>query len=268
MKRNEFRDIIYSYYTTAKREFPFRETTDPYRILVSEIMLQQTQTARVVPKYEEFIRRYPDFESLMRAELGPLLTLWKGLGYNRRAKALRETAAIVVTRYKGELPSDPAVLRTFPGIGPATAASIAAFAYNIPTVFVEVNIRRVYIHFFFPNRNEVPDSEILPFVEYTLDRKGPREWYYALMDYGAMLKTLYPDLAKKSRHYTKQKPFEGSNRQMRGKILGMAAESREITVSGLAVFFTCAEGPVEKALEELRGEGFLRKKGEVYTISE
>lgn len=267
MKRNEFRNIIYSYYHSNGRDFPFRKTRVPYRILVSEIMLQQTQTSRVVQKYEEFINRYPDFESLKEAELGGLLTVWKGLGYNRRAKSLRETAGIVCERYNGKLPGDPEILETFPGIGPATACSIAAFAYNIPTVFVEVNIRRVFIHFFFGDRKEIADREIIPFVEYTLDRERPRDWYYALTDYGVMLKSLYPDLAKRSSSYAKQAPFEGSNRQMRGRILGLAAEKKNFTIPELAGRFTCAEEAAEKAAEELRREGFLRKKGEIYTLT-
>ena len=268
MKTNEFRNVIYTFYKTNKRKFPFRDTRDPYRILVSEVMLQQTQTSRVVQKYEEFIHRYPDFASLSTADLGELLSMWKGLGYNRRAKSLRETALIVREQYGGVLPSDPAVLRTFPGIGPATSCSIAAFAYNIPTVFVEVNIRRVFIHFFFRDMSGIPDSEILPIVEYTLDTENPREWYYALMDYGAMLKRYYPDLAKQSRHYTRQSPFEGSNRQLRGRILAAAAEKAEFSLSELAVWFECADAPVEKAAEELLREGFLRKDGEIYTISD
>lgn len=232
-------------------------------------MLQQTQTSRVTGKFEEFIGRYPDFQSLGDSSLSDLLLLWKGLGYNRRAKALREIARIVVERYNGTLPRDPEILKTFPGIGPATAASIAAFAFNIPTVFVEVNIRRVFIHFFFPpHRKDVSDREILPLVEKTLDRENPREWYYALMDYGAMLKKADPALGKKSRHYAKQEPFEGSNRQLRGRILYLASKRKVFSPAELRFELECAETPLDKALEELRREGFLRKEGELYTISE
>lgn len=264
----KFRSIIYSFYKKNKRDFPFRNTRDPYNIVVSEIMLQQTQTSRVVDKYTAFIQQYPDFQSLKDADLGSLLRLWKGLGYNRRAKSLRETARIVCTEYGGVLPGDPEILKTFPGIGPATAASIAAFAYNIPTVFAEVNIRRVFLHFFFPDTDDVPDKNILPLVERTLDRENPREWYYALMDYGAMLKKVYPDLAKKSRHYTKQPPFEGSNRQLRGKILEVAARAQRFTLEEVAEVFPCTEEPLLQAAGRLVEEGFLRKEGEIYTISD
>ncbi len=268
MEKNEFKEIIYSYYKYNKRDFPFRDTRDPYKILVSEIMLQQTQTERVVRKYETFIAEFPDFQHLKNADLSRILSVWKGLGYNRRAKALRGIAERVMTDHNGTLPHDPSVLVTLPGIGPATASSIAAFAYNIPTVFIEVNIRRVFIYFFFPRAETVHDRSILPLVEETLDKENPRDWYYALMDYGAMLKQEFPDLLRKSIHYVKQKPFEGSNRQLRGNILKEAVNRRYFSSTDLARAMCCAEKPVASALEDLRKEGFLRKEGEIYTISD
>ncbi|MBT8334156.1 MAG: A/G-specific adenine glycosylase, partial [Deltaproteobacteria bacterium] len=198
-----FRSIIFHYYFTHQRIFSWRSHITPYRVVVSELMLQQTQTIRVAEKFEPFITAFPDFNSLARARFAEILTVWKGLGYNRRAKYLQDIAQMVIQQYGGSLPDDPDTLRLFPGIGPATAASICAFAYNAPTVFLETNIRTVFIHFFFAEKTTVHDRDILPLVEQTLDSQRPREWYYALMDYGVMLKKTIGNLGRRSSHYTK-----------------------------------------------------------------
>ncbi|MEK7079017.1 MAG: A/G-specific adenine glycosylase, partial [Patescibacteria group bacterium] len=132
-----------------RRDFPWRNTTDPYHILVSEVMLQQTQVARVMVKFPIFIDQFSNFKELATASTKDILQVWQGMGYNRRALYLKKIAEIVITQYKGKLPDDPAILDTFPGIGEATAASIVAFAFNKPLVFIETNIRRVFIHLFF-----------------------------------------------------------------------------------------------------------------------
>lgn len=198
---------------------PWRETQDPYRILVSEIMLQQTQVARVVEKYPRFIKAFPNFKALDKAQLAKVYGLWQGMGYNRRALALKKTAHIIVNDYNGALPQTNEELCALPGIGKATASSIMAFAFNLPAVFVETNIRTVFIHFFFKNGKKVADEEILPLVEMCLYKKNPRVWYWALMDYGTMLKKIGEDKNTRSKHYKKQSRFEGSRRQKRGKIL-------------------------------------------------
>ena len=143
---DSFSCLIYDYYAKNKRAFPWREAHDPYHIVVSEIMLQQTQTDRVRGKYELFIKTFPTFEHLAQASVTELITVWKGLGYNRRALALQELAQRVVKEHQGILPKTPDELQSFRGIGPATAASICAFAFNSPTIFIETNIRAVYIH--------------------------------------------------------------------------------------------------------------------------
>lgn len=219
MNFNEFQQTIWSYYNKNKREFSWRQTTDPYCILVSEIMLQQTQTFRVEPKYALFIEELPTFKALAYVPFPYVLQLWKGLGYNRRALALQHCAKKVINEFSGKLPDDPKVLQTFPGIGYATSCSIAAFAFNKPSIFIETNIRSVYIHFFFKHRGDVTDKEIMPLVAATIDKENPREWYYALMDYGVLLKKHYKEINTRSKHYTKQSHFEGSDRQIRGKIL-------------------------------------------------
>jgi len=206
-----FQTIIFRFYNNFKRDFPFRNKITPYYVLVSEIMLQQTQTERVSDKFLEFIEKFPDFLTLSSAPLDEVLTTWQGLGYNRRAIALKKIAEIVINDYNGILPDSIETLKSFPQIGHNTASSIVTFAFDKPTVFVETNIRRVYIYFFFPGKNSVNDKEIIPILEKTMDKTNPREWYYALMDYGVMLKKTYPDLNKRSAHYRKQAPFKGSN---------------------------------------------------------
>jgi A/G-specific adenine glycosylase len=224
-----FRKEIYRYFKEFGRDLPWRKTLDPYRILVSEIMLQQTQVDRVINKYNEFIKVFPGFPSLKRAPLARIFSIWRGLGYNRRALALKKIARVVVQEYGGRLPDTVDRLSSLPGIGKATASAICAFAFNRPAVFIETNIRTVLIHRFFRRRRSVDDSEIAVFVEKTMDKNSPRKWYSALMDYGAMLKKEYPGLSKKSKQYKKQSSFQGSRRQLRGKVLGLLFENPKRT---------------------------------------
>jgi A/G-specific adenine glycosylase len=214
-----FRAEIYQCYELYGRDFAWRKTSDPYHIVVSEIMLQQTQTQHVEGKYELFISEFPDFDSLAAASLHHILSIWQGLGYNRRAQALQKIARQVSCELSGQLPDEPAMLETFPGIGPATACSIAAFAFNKATIFIETNIRAVFLHHFFASEHNVLDKQISPLVKQTLDVDSPRIWYYALMDYGAMLKKRYGNPNKRSAHYMVQSKFEGSDRQIRGAII-------------------------------------------------
>jgi A/G-specific adenine glycosylase len=214
-----FQEKILEYYKTHGRKMPWRETRDPYCILVSEIMLQQTQVSRVEEKYPAFIEAFPNFKALDKAPLAKVYGVWQGLGYNRRALALKKIARTVISDYKGVLPRTHDELCRLPGIGRATASSIMAFAFNLPSVFVETNIRTVFIHFFFKNRKQVADDEILEVAGQCLHKKNPRVWYWALMDYGTMLKKSGEDKNARSKHYKKQERFEGSRRQIRGRIL-------------------------------------------------
>ncbi|MDT8356977.1 MAG: A/G-specific adenine glycosylase [Methanomicrobiaceae archaeon] len=223
-----FRELILGHYRERGRHhLPWRKTSDPYHIFVSEVMLQQTQVIRVFEYFPRFISAFPDFASLAATPLAEVLRAWQGLGYNRRAKFLRESARTVVEEHGGILPDDPAILVTLPGIGRATAASIAAFAFDLPAVFIETNIRRVFIHFFFQDRTDVQDREILPILARSLEGVSPREWYSALMDYGTMLRESGIDPNQKSRSYRKQSPFEGSDRQLRGSILCLLLDEEE-----------------------------------------
>jgi A/G-specific adenine glycosylase len=219
MDASRFRKTVYGYYARHKRPMAWRNTRDPYRIIVSEIMLQQTQVPRVREKYAEFILAFPTLRRLAEAPLADVLKVWQGLGYNRRALYLKRLAEAVVRDYGGRVPRERELLQKLPGLGPATSASVCAFAFGAAHPFIETNIRSVFIHHFFKGGKPVPDSRILPLVEKTLDRADPRNWYYALMDYGTHLKSGFPNPSRKSAGYKKQPPLEGSVRQARARIV-------------------------------------------------
>jgi len=258
-EKNSFRTTIHSFFREHARTFPWRETTNPYHILVSEIMLQQTQTERVEGKYERFLETFPDVSALAGADLNSLLGLWQGLGYNRRAIALKAIAEKVLNEFQGRLPETENELVALPGIGKATAGAILAFAFNKPAVFIETNIRRVFIHFFFQDQVDIKDAQILPLVEKTLDRKDPRQWYYALMDYGAMLKKHVPNPNKKSAHYARQARFEGSNRQLRGMILKKLVGDGPLGEKELLQALEKDPEQIIKNLVDLEKEGFISR---------
>jgi A/G-specific adenine glycosylase len=261
-----FRKEIYGYYKKNRRSFPWRDTCNPYHIFISEVMLQQTQVERVNGKYQEFIAAFPDFSALARAKLNVVLRVWSGLGYNRRAISLIKLAKIVIGEHGGVLPKDIKELASLPGIGKATAGSLAAFVFDQPSVFAETNIRRVFIHFFFQNSENVHDRDVLRLVEATLDRTNPREWYYALMDYGAMLKKAVFNPNRRSAHYKKQPPFEDSDRKIRGEVLRILLAGKSLSVKEIAE--TTKERPerVGRILEQLHGEGFVKKNKRGYYI--
>jgi len=261
-----FQKIILSYYDHVGRDLAWRHTTDPYHILVSEIMLQQTQVGRVATKYPEFIGAFPTFSALADAPLHQVLEVWQGMGYNRRAIALQACAKRVETEFSGTLPDNIETLNTFPGIGHATACSIAAFAFNIPVVFIETNIRRVFIHFFFGDQNSVHDREILPLVRQALDTRDPRAWYFALMDYGSALKQSIPNPNKKSAHYTKQSKFEGSDREIRGMVLKSLLLDPLQDEKKLVISIPRSPSRVHRIIGALVAEEFIIRKGKALMI--
>lgn len=262
-----FQKIIYDHFKKNARSFPWRNTADPYHILLSEIMLQQTPVERVIPKYNQFIKVFPDFSSLAKEPLKKILKFWQGLGYNRRAIALKNIAQIVVSKFGGKLPCKLEDLTALPGIGRATAAAIITFAFNQTTIFIETNIRTVFIHFFFPDSNNIKDKNILLLIEKTLDTSDPREWYYALMDYGAMLKKCYKNINKKSAHYQKQTAFKGSNRQIRGMILRVLITGEVMTKEELVQRLELNVDKVKKNLIQLQKEGFINEKEKRFSIA-
>jgi A/G-specific adenine glycosylase len=229
-----FQKIVYDHFREHGRSLPWRSWYDPYRIFISEVMLQQTQVDRVVQKFGRFTERIPDFATLAAQPLKEVLALWQGLGYNRRALHLKRAAEVVMREHGGVLPSAAEALATLPGIGKATAGSIAAFAFNRPTVFLETNIRTVLIHHFFDDAASVSDAELLPLAKMLLDKRNPRKWYSALMDYGTTLKKRHGNAARRSADYKTQSRFEGSRRQKRGRILKMLLERISLKVDQIA----------------------------------
>jgi len=261
-----FRKKIYTYYRNHGRDLPWRKTRNPYHILVSEIMLQQTQVDRVLGKYDEFIKTFPDFPSLARASLRKLITVWQGMGYNRRALALRSLAQTLMNEYHGKLPSDPENLIELPGIGRYTAGAVAAFAFNQPVLFIDTNIRRVFIHAFLHGQENIKDEDIIPLIQQTLDVSHPRTWYNALMDYGAMLKREQANPNRRSAHYHRQSAFENSNRQIRGRILKVLVEESPLTRSQIAKKSGMDPDRVNQNLVDLTEEGFIRKQGKFFAL--
>jgi A/G-specific adenine glycosylase len=262
-----FRKKIYHYYLKESRSLPWRRHLNPYRVVVSEIMLQQTQVERVREKYREFLDTYPDFTALARARLQKLLAVWQGMGYNRRALALKALAQKVVLEHRGSLPRDPEKLLALPGIGKYTAGAVIAFAFDKPVVFMDTNIRRVFIHEFFQEKPNVHDDEIMPLVEQTLDAGNPRKWYNALMDYGAMLKQKHANPNRRSAHYTRQSPFENSNRQVRGNILKVLVSEAPLSARQIAAKTGMDSLRVKKNLVQLTAEGFVKKRGRLFSIA-
>jgi len=262
-----FRSAVYKHYGKNARDLPWRRTEDPYRILVSEIMLQQTQVERVLQKYDSFLERFPGFEMLAAASLRDVLAAWQGLGYNRRAMALQRVAQRVIAEFGGILPDSVEILKTLPGIGGATAGALVAFVFRKPSVFVETNIRRVFIHFFFREENRVADRKILSLVEQTLDRSSVRTWYYALMDYGAMLKTAEGNPNRRSAHYHRQSAFSGSDRQIRGLILRGLIGEGVLSEDALVAAVGKPPARVKAIISQLVQEGFLTRSGGLVRIS-
>ncbi|MEI6387588.1 MAG: A/G-specific adenine glycosylase [Spirochaetota bacterium] len=260
MTAAEFRKMVLAWYADNRRDFPWRETRDPWAILLSEIMLQQTQTQRVIPRYLAFLKAFPGPQALAAAPLPELLVLWSGLGYNRRALALKRAAEEISGRFGGTVPSGDEELQSLPGIGPYTSAAVMAFAFGQPVLLIETNIRAAFIHHFFPDGAKVPDREILPLVAEALDHSDPRNWYYALMDYGSDLKKRLPNPNRRSAHYAKQSAFADSHRRVRGEVLRILAGGN-LPGWTLAERLPFARERVERAAAELVAEGFLERYG-------
>lgn len=270
-----FKRRVQNYYHKHGRRLPWRaKSATPYQILVSEVMLQQTQVDRVVPKYKAFLKQFPSFRALAKAKQSDIIKAWSGLGYNRRALNLQKTATIVTQKYHGKLPHTYGELVELPGIGSYTAGALLAFVFNTPTVFIETNIRTVFIHHYYDFIDKtilsgdvkIDDEDLLVLVEKTLDTKNPREWYYALMDYGAHLKKTVGNPNTQSRHYTKQSRFEGSRRQLRGKIL-KALGSNTYTAPALARVLGKPVEQITDVLADLTAEGFVEKKANRFTLA-
>jgi len=262
----DFQSAIRDYYDSYGRSFPWRETRDPYRILVSEIMLQQTQTDRVVPRFESWLSTFPEVRSLARAPFSAVLSSWVGLGYNRRAKYLHETAKKITEEHDGIFPEEPQSLQELPGVGHYTANAVSTFSFNRPNVFIETNIRSVYLFFFFSEQEGVTDRQILDKIAETLDHNDPRTWYYALMDYGADLKKRVPNPNRQAAAYTRQSRFEGSARQARGCVLRYLAREKTGTASAIANHEGIDEDRIRGVIPGLIREGMVHERDGFYSV--
>ncbi len=257
---HDFQQTVWDFYRQNGRTFPWRDDPRPYQVFVSEVMLQQTQTDRVLQKFEPFIKTFSDFKSLATAPLRDVLAEWQGLGYNRRGLFLHRAAQLVTEKHGGRLPAEPALVDELPGIGAATAASICAFAFNVPTVFIETNIRSVFIKVFGGDRENIDDKQILPLVEKAVDTGNPREWYYALMDYGVMIKKSCGNPNRRSKQYARQSVFEGSDRQIRGEILRVLLDKKQGDLETFVGHFETCPERVERILRGLCAEGIITER--------
>ncbi|MDR2448265.1 MAG: A/G-specific adenine glycosylase [Treponema sp.] len=277
-----FKAEVYSYYEQCGRMFPWRKNTAPWGVLVSEFMLQQTQTERVIPYFERWMLRWPAPEALHNASLEEALSEWVGLGYNRRCRFLKDCADVITGDYGGHVPETPETLCSLPGVGAYTAGAIACFAYNYPSVFIETNIRAAAIHFFYgaPASSapaeipaEIPlvisDREISSILESALDgdaRENPRRWYWALMDYGANVKKLHVNPNRRSAHYAKQSQFEGSLRQIRGSVVRTLAREGASTIESLLRETAARKQELYRALDGLQKDAMVCENQGVYRI--
>ncbi|MFZ3009544.1 MAG: hypothetical protein WA030_00805 [Candidatus Microsaccharimonas sp.] len=260
MEKADFQELIWQKARELYRPMPWRDTTDPYFVLVSELMLQQTQVDRVIPKFNDFVTKLPTIDALAKAKLAEVLIAWSGLGYNRRAKFLHETAQKVVADFDGTIPDTLNDLVSLPGVGQSTAGAILAYGFNQPVVFIETNIRTVYFHHFFGDQTELSDKDLYKVVESTLDQEHPREWYWAMMDYGSFLKKQGLGRIDQSRHYKKQSPFKGSLREVRGAIVGALAKGP--LTEGVLRTLVPDDERFEIALTALLAEGLIIKTSE------
>lgn len=265
MTHLDFRQFIWDFYKKNKRIFPWRETTDPYHILVSELMLQQTQTYRVLPKYLDWLEKFTTIEILSKASLADVLIAWSGLGYNRRAKFLHRAAIEITQNNNGIFPPEENDLKKLSGVGDYTAKAVLTFAYNKPQVFVETNIRTVYIHHFFQDSDLVSDLMIKEKIAETLPENDFRNWYYALMDYGSFLKSSGVNYFKKIKGHNPQSRFRGSKRFVRGWILKELAKQRSegntVGIEFPLVIPGYEEPTILEIIEGLIHEGMIIKIG-------
>ena len=261
-----FRKLVLDNYRSAAREFPWRNS-NPWGVMISEFMLQQTQTTRVIQFWEKWMRLWPGPQDLAKASLAQALREWSGLGYNNRCVNLKKCAAIITADYGGRVPDNPKSLLLLPGIGPYCAGAISCFAYNYPAVFIETNIRSAVIHYFFTERNNIRDSEIFPILEKAIDRKDPRTWNYALMDLGAAIKKSEGNPGRRSAHYTVQSAFIGSFRQARGKVIRTLAAMGPCKANEIGSASGLNGEKLYSVLEKLEKESLIAEKNGIYRIT-
>lgn len=257
-----FQRAVLAFYQECGRRFAWRSTQDPYKILVSEVMLQQTQTSRVAERYPLFLEQFPSVHALAHARQAEVLRAWQGLGYYRRARNLHLAACAVEELHGGRLPRSYEELRALPGVGAYTAAAVAAFAYNHPVPMLETNIRAVFLYTFFPDQHDVPDSKVMQYVTKTLVAEQSRDWFYALMDLGVELKRVQPKINRASKHHAVQSPFKGSDREVAARVLRFVlTKSRAVSTNDVIKGVSADEPRVSRAIDRLVREGLIVRLG-------
>ncbi len=263
-KTRAFRITVWEYYKKhARHELPWRKTRDPYKILVSEVMLQQTQVPRVVDKYKEFLIAFPTIYVLAQASLADVLRVWSGLGYNRRAKYLHDAAKVIANEYRGDIEAATKA-KKLPGVGPYTKSAVRVFAFNEPHVLIETNVRAAFIHHFYSSvlqKTAITDKELMPIIEKAAESQDPREWHWALMDYGSHVKKAHSNPARRSASHIRQSKFEGSLRQVRGAILRALHEGVSLKT------LPYEQARLKIALALLQKDGLLAKEGKTWRIA-
>ena len=265
-----FKKTVWNFYKTQGRHnLPWRnKTATPYQILVSEIMLQQTQVQRVIPKYKTFLKSFPTAKKLSEASTQNVLAHWVGLGYNRRAINLQKAAQEIISMHKNKFPKTYDELLSLPGVGPYTAGAICAFSFNKPIPILETNIRTVFIFYFFmKNKTQVSEAALQQISSLTLDTSNPKEWYWALMDYGSHLKSIHGNLSRRSGSYTKQSKFKGSIREIRGVIIRTLSENNQATASVIKKQTKRTAEDVQKAFDGLVKDKIITKEKNSYVLT-
>jgi A/G-specific adenine glycosylase len=270
-KKEEFVEEVFSFYKKNKRDLPWRpkrgRLITPHQILVSEFMLQQTSVPRVIQKYYEFLEKFPRLEDLAKAKNSDVLSVWVGLGYNRRALHLKKTAEILVSSYGGVIPKNREELKALPGVGDYMSGSLCAFVHNMRVSLIETNVRTVYMYHFFQGKEGVHDKEIFSLLEETMPLKDSREWYYALMDYGTYLKKEKKIKNSQSIHYVKQSTFAGSRRFVRGGIVKHLTQ-KPLSVNDITLLFPKYEKEVLVSVcEDLKREGIIKEKNKTIFLA-
>ena len=265
------RTEVLAWFAPRRRAYPWRGARDPYRVLVSEVMLQQTQAARVAPAYRSFVRRFPTVRALARAPRADVVREWGSLGYNRRAVALSEAARIIIRDHRGRVPADPQVLAGLPGVGPYTAAAVASLGHGRPVPAIDTNVRRVVARARIGRDESVP-AEIEVAAAEWLDRGEPGSWNQALMDLGREVCRPVPRClacplsrtcrfrlqgSTPARPQGRQTRFEGSFRQLRGAVIRDLRGVESTTLAALARRLGRPLADVASAVARLSAEGLV-----------
>jgi A/G-specific adenine glycosylase len=259
---NQFQKRVLTFYADHKRTLPWRQTTDPYKILVSEVMLQQTQVSRVIPYYEAWIKTWPTIDSLAQADKQDVLKAWMGLGYNRRAINLHRAALVIQDRFQADVPLAMQHFDEIPGVGEYTAQAVLIFSTNADIVTVDTNIRRILIaEFKLPET--ISNHDLWDIARQCLPRGRSRDWHNALMDYGALLITArQTGIAPK----TRQSRYEGSDRQIRARLLKILLEM-PATLPSLSVHLEAPEERLLPILSKMCHEGLLAVDDSKYKVA-